>query len=186
MFVTDQMINEMAASYGSPSTPTFDIPTTLNEIKFIRSTQKNGRNHDVTIYAIKDDQVIVTAKHFYPPGLFRAPSGGLNPGESFEDGIVREMAEEIGCEIAIERFLLHNAVTFRNVEDDSDLIEWRSFVFLAKYISGDFNFTDRHEIREVKLADWSEFEKFGMIMRASDKAGLQYRAQLHEAVVVVL
>lgn len=219
MFVTDKMIDEMAARFGSPATPSFDIPTPRDQIEFIRSTQKQGRNHDVTIYAIKAEQVVVIAKHFYPPKLYRAPSGGLNPGESFETGIAREMREEIGCEIELERFLIHTSVRFFDSGVDrerhtpsseqvlkpplsrgesvgpsysgrqtsrsapGDSIHWRSLVFLARVVSGDFKFTDTHEIKEVRLADWSEFELFGEIMRASDKAGLHYRAQLHEAVL---
>ena len=209
----------MATRYGSPSTPSFDIPTPPDQLEFIRSTQKAGRNHDVTIYAIKEGQVALIAKHFYPPNLYRAPSGGLNPGESFDDGIAREMAEEIGCEIRLERFLLSTAVSFfdpstRRPHTPSseqvqkpplsrgdccnssgwrtsssapvESIAWRSFVFLARIVSGDFQFTDKREIKEARLADWSEFDLFGKIMRESDKAGLHYRAQLHEAVLKAL
>ena len=245
MFVTYEMIAEMAARYGPPSTHTFDIPTPADQIEFIRSTQKQGRNHDVTIYAIQNDMVVVTAKHFYPPELYRAPSGGLNPNECFEDGIAREMAEEIGCEVELERFLLQTQVRFFESGDDREehtpsseqvpqpplsrgdwlnrsntdsgrfadgepssapldsindsgrqtfrsaprvgapeaVINWRSFVFLARVVSGDFKFTDTEEIREVRLANWSEFDLFSEIMRSSENAGLHYRAKLHEAVI---
>ena len=186
MFVTEKMIGEMATHYGSPSTPTFDIPTPPDEIAFIRSTQKAGRNHDVTIYAIKDEKVVVISKHFYPPDLYRAPSGGLDPGESFEDGIAREMSEEIGCVIELDRFLLRTSVNFVDPDNSTNCVRWRSLVFLARVVSGDFKFTDTHEIKEVRLADWSEFELFSRIMLASDRAGLHYRAQLHEAALGTL
>jgi ADP-ribose pyrophosphatase YjhB (NUDIX family) len=184
MFVTDDMIHRMGELYGHPVNKSFSIPVGDREYDYIRSTQKHGRDHDFTLYIRKVNRVVVIAKHFYPPGLYRAPSGGLNPGEDFHDGINREALEETGCEIGLKRFLLQTAVDFTRA--DHEAIHWRSFVFLADYTGGDFKFTDHYEIREVRLADWSEFETFGRIMRKSDKGGLHYRAALHEAVAELL
>ncbi len=218
MYVTESMIREMEHRYGVPSRVEFVIPVTPAEVARIRSTQRDGRNHDVTLYVHKEGQWIVIAKPVYPKGLFRAPSGGIHKGEDFETGMHREMTEEIGCEIRIERFLLRTSVEFTSNPDakfrvskltpdrdgfssnavnphsdlDSplavdvgsspDIVWWRSFVFVAEYISGDFNYTDRHEIREVRLVDWPDFDRFGSIMRQSPMGGLHYRAALHEAV----
>jgi len=218
MYVTETMIREMEHRYGVPSRVEFVIPVTPAEVARIRSTQRDGRNHDVTLYVHKGSQWIVIAKPVYPEGLFRAPSGGIHKGEDFETGMHREMAEEIGCEIRIERFLLrtsvdftsnpdakfrvsklvpglespssdvtnphanHNTSTTSHVRFSPDNVCWRSFVFLAEYVRGDFNYTDRYEIREVRLVDWSDFEKFGRVMRQSPMGGLHYRAALHEAV----
>lgn len=183
MYVSQDMIDQMAARYGQPDFVRFTFPVADREFAFIRSTQKFQREHDATLYIIKDGQIVVTAKHHYPPGLYRAPSGGLHPGESFEDGIAREMMEETGTEIELERFVLFSNVTFIN---QSGKIPWRSYVFQARYVRGDFNFTDTWEIREVRLASLDEFETFGRIMRASDIGGLHYRAALHEAVAPLL
>jgi 8-oxo-dGTP pyrophosphatase MutT (NUDIX family) len=177
------MIAGMEAKYGTPYLRRFDFDVTGREFKRIRSSQKNGRNHDVTLYVRKGDKLIVIAKHIYPPGLYRSPSGGLNPGESFEDGIAREVAEELGCEITVDRFLLKTEVEFRH---DGDTIFWRSFVFLADYAGGNFNFTDHDEIREIAEVSWSEFDKFNRMKRATEIGGLHYRAALHETVVELL
>ena len=179
MFVTDDMIAAEAEKFGQPTLKRFRFDVTRREYDRIRSSQKRGRNHDVTLYVRKEDKIIVNAKHFYPPDLYRAPSGGLNPGESFEHGINREMAEEIGCTIGVDQFLMTTDASF---EIDGDAITWRSFVFLAHYIEGDFEFTDKREIREVHFADWEDFDHYGRIMRSTDIGGLHYRAALHEAV----
>lgn len=179
MFVSDDMIDSMAVQYGQPSQQTFRFDVTPTELARIRSSQKQGRNHDVTLYISKGDQLIVIAKHMYPARLYRAPSGGLHPGESFEAGIDREVAEETGCKIELQKFLLHTSVQF---VCEQDSLFWRSFVFVARYIEGDFQYTDHDEIREVRLVDWSAFERFGQMMRATDMGGLHYRAALHEAV----
>ena len=183
MFVTDDMIARWERQYGRPEVLTYRIETTDREVRRIRSSQRDGRNHDVTLYVETNDRLIVIAKHMYPPGLFRAPSGGLHPGEDLEVGVKREMQEETGCEVALDRFLLRTEVTFAN---GSESVFWRSFVFTAKLLSGTFNFTDYHEIREVALADWRDFKMFGEMMRQTDIGGLHYRAALHEDVARLL
>lgn len=183
MYVTDDMIAEMVQRHGEPYERTFRIPATDVELARIRSSQKAGRNHDVTVYVRRGDKLIVMAKHMYPPGLFRSPSGGLKPGESIEDGIHREIAEELGCEIKLDRFLLTTLVNFEN---GHDCLFWRSFVFTADYVSGDLNFTDTKEVRELAVVPWSAFDEYGETMRQTDLAGLHYRAELHETVVELL
>ncbi len=182
MYVTDDMIRQMERAYGTSSFREFVIPCSQWEVEFVASTQRDGRNHDVTVYIQKDGKLVVIAKHFYPPNLYRAPSGGIHIGEDFETGAKREIAEECGCDIALRRFLLRTSVSFTAREHGGGEVKWRSFVFLADYLSGDFRFTDTHEIREVRLADWSEFAEFGRIMRQEGRGGFMYRAALHEAV----
>jgi len=179
MYVTNEMIEQMEELYGVPVKASFTFDVTEREFKRIRSSQKHGRNHDVTMYIRKDDRLVVIAKHAYPPGLYRAPSGGLKPGEDFHDGIYRETAEETGCEIGLDRFLLRTSASFAY---NNDSIDWRSFVFTADYLRGDFQFTDHREIREVRLARLDEFDTFARIMQRMDIGGLHYRAALHEVV----
>lgn len=182
MYITPNMIRRMEQLYGAPATREFTVSSTAEEIARIAASQRDGRNHDVTCYIRKGEQVVVIAKHFYPPGLYRAPSGGVHLGEDFESGATREIREECGCEIAIRRFLLTTSVLFSGREHQAGDVWWRSFVFLADYAGGDFNFTDTREIREVRLADWEEFDGFGRIMRTLGRGGFLYRAALHEAV----
>lgn len=179
MFVTDSMISEMQERYGVPVRAQFDIPVTEEEFIRIRSSQKHGRNHDVTLYIFKGDKIIVISKHMYPPNLFRAPSGGVKPGEDFETGALREAMEETGCDVRLEKFLLMTDVIFRT---KSNRLEWRSFIFQAQYVKGDFDFTDHNEIKEVQLASLADFENYSAIMRSTTTGGLHYRAALHDAV----
>ena len=183
MFITDTTIQALKILYGTPKLASFEFKISNSEEKIIRASQKNGRMHDVTLYIVKDGQIIVIAKHFYPSDLFRAPSGGIEMGEDFIAGAKREALEETGCEIEIERFLLEISVNFIIMGDS---IPWNSYVFQAKYLSGDFEFTDKHEIREVRMASLEEFEEFSKIMRESTIGGLHYRAALHDTVKPLL
>ena len=110
---------------------------------------------------------------------------GISEGEYFITGAKREALEETGCEIAFDKFILHTHVQFKQKNSDK-LIDWYSYVFQADYVSGDFKFTDKHEIREVALVDIKEFEKYSATMRASDVGGLHYRAALHDEVAKLL
>jgi 8-oxo-dGTP pyrophosphatase MutT (NUDIX family) len=192
MFVSDAMIREMELQFGVPAFKEYIIPTSLKEVTRITTSQKDGRNHDVTLYIMKNDKIVVIAKHFYPPGLFRAPSGGLHPGESFLSGINREVAEETGCEIMLRKFLLRTSINFQAMKngatgaDQTKDVHWRSFVFLADYLKGDFQFTDHDEIREVRLAGWHDFETYGNMMRQIGSGGFLYRAALHETILSLL
>jgi len=186
MFVTDDLVWEMIEKFGEPVRRTFRIPLTDKEHAFIRSTQRRGRRHDVTLYIFKGEQLIVTAKHPYPDGLFRPPSGGCEPGESIEAAAIREAHEETGCDIALEKFLLITNVEFYRENEPGDFIDWNSFVFRAKYLSGDFKFTDTHEIREVRMASLDEFDEFERLALSTGTGGLNYRSQLHRAVVKLL
>ncbi len=188
MFITDSTIKSLKNQYGNPKFESFQFEISDREEKIIRGSQKNGRKHDVTLYIIKDDQIIVIAKHFYPPDLFRAPSGGVELGEDFIAGAKREALEETGCEIEIETFLLETSVKFNKKGDEiaGNEIAWSSYVFQAKYLSGDFQFTDHKEIREVRLVKIEEFESFSNIMRSSSIGGLHYRAALHDTVKPLL
>lgn len=183
MYVTREMVDGMIAKYGRPETAQFVYPLNEREYQMILRSKAKGRHHDFTLYVTHGDDFIVIAKHTYPPGLYRAPSGGLNPGEPFETGIAREAMEEIGCMIALDKFLLESKVTFTYNEAS---IKWTSYVFSAHYVSGDFQFTDHHEIREVKLAKLSEFETYCRIMHSTDVGGFHYRAALHERVAPLL
>ncbi len=183
MYVTTKMLDEIVTRFGNPQHVSFEFTVSEHEFKRIKSSQKHGRKHDITMYILKDNKVVVIAKPFYPPGLYRAPSGGLQPGESFTDGALREAREETGCEIMLQRFLLQSDVRFIS---EIGVIAWTSFVMQAVYQSGEFQFTDHDEIREVRLAGLQEFDTFGKIMRASDIRGLHYRAALHEAVAPLL
>jgi 8-oxo-dGTP pyrophosphatase MutT (NUDIX family) len=183
MYFNARMIQEVADRYGYPPLLAMSAPVGSEEYEFIRSTQSYGRCHDITLYIFKGNQVIVNSKHHYPEGLYRAPSGGLKPGESFLEGVDREIYEETGTKIEIGKYVLQINVAFIC---GSRYIPWRTHVFTAKYLSGKIAPTDIVEIRQARLADLSEFENYKRIIAGLDSGGLHYRARLHDEVMKVL
>lgn len=173
------MIAGWEKRYGAPALWWHTQPLTVDDHQVITRSQRHGRRHDITLYIEGDGAIAVIAKPFYPPGLFRAPSGGLDRGEELEVGAAREALEETGLHIVLSRYLLRAAVTF---ESPSGQIEWLTHVFTASTDDRVIRPIDTREIGAARWAAPDEFEKFGAIMRGSGRGGLQYRARLHEQV----
>ncbi len=180
MYFTSRMVQAVADRYGYPPIINMRAPVNQQEFQFIRSTQAYGRSHDFTLYIFKGSEVIVNAKHHYPRGLYRAPSGGLKPGEDFHEGVLREAFEETGTSIELSKYLLQVNVSFTY---GTRSIPWKTHVFTAKYKSGKIAPIDITEIREAKLAGLSEFDEYRKIISGLESGGLSYRARLHDEVI---
>jgi len=143
----------------------------------VRASQKNGRKHDITMAIFGEPGVIVIAKPWYTRGLYRLPSGGLNPGEPLEVGAARETQEETGVVMELMRYHLRIDVDF--VGDDG-AIPWTSHVFSARHIKGDVVPEDTEEIREARWCPVSELLGHRELMLKSSVSGLNYRAALQD------
>lgn len=186
MYVGEEIVREAERRWGAPGEVGFRVPATDAEIDFIRSTMKHGRAHDVTLLIRDGDLLAVIAKPPYPPGVFRPPSGGLEPGESMEEGILREGREETGLDLVVVRYLLRARVRFE-ARAPVESIDWVSHVFDTRPVGGRLEPMDRHEVRE---AAWVTREQLlGPIrerLRSWSPAGIQYRWRLHDAIFAEL
>lgn len=101
MYISAEAILELEQKFGKPDEVSFACEMTEREFELVRASQKHGRAHDVTLFIIEDGRVVVISKPMYPPGAYRAPSGGIAAGESLEDGALREAYEETGLHISL-------------------------------------------------------------------------------------
>lgn len=183
MYFSDEMVQESEAKYGLPRLLRLNYPTPKGDFDFIRSTQKNDRSHDITLYIYSNGKLAVTRKPAYPPGCYRPSSGGLNPGETLEEGAIREAWEEMGIEVQLDRYLLRSRVDFICGDDR---IRWTSHVFQADCMVPDqspLNPRDRHEIIDAVWADQEAF--FGSMRKgllSTGLTGLLYRVHLHDRI----
>jgi 8-oxo-dGTP pyrophosphatase MutT (NUDIX family) len=76
---------------------------------------------------LKDDKLLLMER--WRPGMhyFSVPGGGIEPGETAEQTVVRELLEETGCQVAIDRLLY--TLHFADGTEHS--------VFLCNYIAGE-------------------------------------------------
>jgi 8-oxo-dGTP pyrophosphatase MutT (NUDIX family) len=181
MYISSESIAEMERIHGSPEEVILQYEMTPREFDMVRRSQKHGRSHDVTLFIINDSRIVVIKKPMYPPGAYRAPSGGINPGEDFTEGALREAYEETGLRVSMERYVLRARVKFTCA---GDLIDWTTHVFSARPVSGTLDPIDTHEIVEARYASVEELR--GSIrdaLLASGSTGLRYRAELGDMVL---
>jgi 8-oxo-dGTP pyrophosphatase MutT (NUDIX family) len=174
------MFSEIESKYGTPRELIMTFPMSPKEYRMLKDSMRDGRNSDVTMFIFKGDKIIVIAKPFYPEGLYRAPSGGIKPGENLELTAKREAYEETGTEIELEKYILRIRVSF---VCDREETEWTSHVFTARYISGELKPIDIHEIEKVSLMSLEELSSLKPELLKQNSGGLKYRAALTEAAI---
>ena len=86
-------------------------PTALHRAGWGRLCGKCGAEHYprvdpvVIMLAEHDGKVLVGREWRYPPGRYSALAGYVEPGESFEEAVARELAEEAGVEVGAVRYV---------------------------------------------------------------------------------
>ena len=169
--------------YGKPVELQTEIEVTPKELTRMGESQHAGRAHDITLFIFNNEKLLFIAKHCYPRGLFRAPSGAALPGESLIEGAKRETLEETGATIEIEKYILRIKAKFSAA---IECIDWTSHVFKARYISGEIEPYDTHEIREAKFVERFELAIFDDIFRKVNIGGFRYRSFLTRAALGIL
>lgn len=184
MYVTEKMVADIERKYGTPEIAHFRHAMMKPEFDLLLSSMKYNRAHDVTMFIQKGSCLVAIRKHMHPPGVFRAPSGGINPGEDFEKGALREAYEETGSVVRLERYILRAYATFVYAEQE---VAWTTHVFTAAYLSGDLRPIDTKEIAEVRTVRLRELQgKIKAKMLASGSGGLAYRVALTDRVAEIL
>lgn len=147
---------------------------------------------------------MVIRKPTFPAEAFRAPSGGVHPGESLEEGALREALEETGLGVRLVRYLLRVDATLRpgiawhphealppEVLDPADpgAVRWQTHVFLA-CVEGENRQLAPRDTWEIAEARWVTFDELqGRIRRVLLETGwslFRYRVALTDAVVALL
>ncbi len=171
--------SSLVTIYGEPLELRFKAEFQDFECELVRRSANKGRNHDITCFIAEGEDFVVIQKHQYAnSGIYRAPSGGANFGESLEAAAKREMLEETGLEIELERFVLDMRL---DVVCSDGVIPWRSLVFLAKPIGGSMKPIDTYEIFDVKLMKREDLLSSVQLMIESGWGGFKYRAFLTES-----
>ena len=184
MYIEARQIEEIEAKLGKPLVLHLEQDIGELEVAFVRATQKHGRAHDITLFIFNGDRLALIRKPMFRRPIYRAPSGGLEPGESLEEGAKREALEETGLDIELERYLLRVHVRFTGGED---YLDWTSHVFKARAVAGELGAQDTCEIAETIYGTMEELQ--GPIRQAlldSGRGLLAYRVALTDAAVEVL
>ncbi|RDE13023.1 MAG: NUDIX hydrolase [Candidatus Thorarchaeota archaeon] len=167
----------MESKYGRPKLLHFETDFYDFECGLVKRSAAKGRHHDITCFIPHDNGYVVIQKPAYAgTGIFRAPSGGAETGESLEAAAHREMLEETGLETKLVRFVLDVRL---KIHCSDSVIPWRSLVFLAESTSGEIVPIDKHEIFDAKVMTREELlGPDEQLMIGSGWGGFRYRAFL--------
>ena len=135
----------------------------FNKMKL--SVQKDRRGEVVFCVKRKNGRVIAITCNDYPKGVFRIPTGGIGHGEDIVGAVFREVKEELGLDVAIERFAGVLKIRFQH-EDQSFM--FFSYIFLLSEKGGrlllDASDDEIGEVREVDIDGLSDIvEHLGSI-----------------------
>jgi ADP-ribose pyrophosphatase YjhB (NUDIX family) len=178
MHLTEAVLAPLRERYGEPRPLRWEGE--VSEQEFALAGYSPERRHDVTFFVFdRRGRLALIQKPSYPPGAWRPPGGGVQPGEDFERGVQREAREELGIHIELERFLVSSDATFRAA---GGVIEWRTHVFSARTDAEELDPLDTHEI---SAARWGTTEELAGVIRArlleTGRALWRYRVALHDA-----
>jgi len=180
-YITPRQVQEMMERFGVPREMEISLELTPAEFSMLRGSRKRERSHDITLFIFREagsEDFAAIAKPFFPPGVWRAPSGAAHPGESLEKGALREAREETGLEAQLERFVLLVQARFTCGPEFED---WTSYVFTARMTGGTLQQLDTEEISEVR---WLSLEELlGEVREKLRMTGMplfQYRLRLHD------
>jgi ADP-ribose pyrophosphatase YjhB (NUDIX family) len=143
-----------------------------------------ARRHDVTLFVFNGERLALIRKPHFPEGIWRTPGGGIKPGEDFVAGVVREAREELGVEVALDRYLVRARAVFRLA---GRTVLWRTHVLAASTTGEHLTPLDRHEIADARWGTLDEL--LGPIrerLLATGRALWRYRVALHDATAAAL
>lgn len=186
MHLTPEIMAPVVARYGAPRDLHLTRELSPDTFRFLVSTTRGGRRiHDVTFFIFgPDGRLAVIQKPNFPSGVYRAPSGGVKPGEDFTAGVQREAWEETGLSIELQRYLLRIRADFTC---GGEVQPWWSLVFCAKTEQTELQPHDHQEIAGARWVTLAELQ--GPIRQAMVDSGrslLRYRVDLHDATVALL
>lgn len=180
-YIRPDQVREMMERYGVPREIDLSLELTPAEFSMLRGSRKRERSHDITFFVFKDrgyDEFAAIAKPFFPPGVYRAPSGAAHPDEHFEEGARREAREETGLEVEFDRFILLLRPRFTCGPEFED---WTSYVFTAFMNGGELQQQDFEEISEVRWMTLDELQdSVRQALQATEIPLFQYRLRLHD------
>ena len=146
--IIDREVAALALEYGMPVRRKFSLPADASARTW-RFGGGGDRRAEV-VFAIQDPGggIWLHTKRQYPRNLYRLPSGGVNWHERVHDALFREVREETGLAVQVERFagLLEYAF-----HDKGQAAEFASYVFLLRSQGGRPAPCDDEEIAGFRL-----------------------------------
>jgi 8-oxo-dGTP pyrophosphatase MutT (NUDIX family) len=125
--IVAEEVETLAQRYGKPLVRAFSMQA--DDYIYSYRFRKDVDRRAEVVFAIQDQnsgRIWVHAKPHYPAHIFRLPSGGVHPAEAIEQALLREIDEETGLTIKVERFV--GLVEYHFQRGDAS-VQFASYVF---------------------------------------------------------
>ena len=139
------------------------------------------------MFAIRNRQgkILLHAKSFYPAGIFRLPGGGIHWNEKVADALWREVEEETGLRVQVEKF-----VALIEYQAQRKRTAYPTYLFLLSTEDGQAQSQDANEkiaaFKTVTLEELRATIAHLHNLPAEWRMWGQYRAVAHELIVETL
>jgi ADP-ribose pyrophosphatase YjhB (NUDIX family) len=149
-------LQQLAAGYGHPELRSIDIDG--DEYLFATRLYRVQDRRAEVVLAIErpGGRILLHRKGWYERDVYRLLTGGVDPGESVEHSLVRELAEETGLAPDETRFL---GVLDCRIHYGYQQLSFVSYVFHLPITRGALRLPATEEIsafREVPMADLAQ------------------------------
>jgi len=140
-------VDELSRKYGAPIRRTFEMRTT--DFDLIDRWRYDPDRRAEVVFAIQgpDERIWLHTKHNYPRPIFRLLSGGVEWHECVEDALLREVDEETGLPVEVQRFVALLDYRFHSAEI---VVRFASYLFLLRNRNGTPHPAGNEEIAEFR------------------------------------
>jgi len=185
--IDEKEVTELARRYGSLEQRHYVLEMGERTFAHWQEMYKDRRG-EVALFILRPSgHVILHTKDFYPEGIYRVPTGGIERGEDVVTAVHREAREETGLTVAIERCLGVLEYEFRY---QGEMLPFVSYVFLLRENGGQLCPQDEGEritsLREVPLTELETVAQNLRAIEADWRDWGHYRAIAHSFAAEVL
>lgn len=129
-----------------------NLLATFNQENVSDEEAKQLRHRRAVRGIVYDKDGNVAMIHAKNDGYFTLPGGGVDPEETFEQGIIRECKEEIGCVVEIIRYI---GTTVEYRKDDGFLSESSGYLLNVVGPKGSPRFIgDESDAEKNSVVEW--------------------------------
>ena len=155
-------LQALASKYGQPLRRRHLIETDAY-MRAYRGQKDPDRRGEV-VFAIRqlNGEILLHTKHRYETPIYRLPTGGIEPGESVEEALYREIAEETGQSVQLCRFL---GVLDCHFVNGGASIPFVSYIFYLESLCRNLSPSDTEEIGGYRTVPVQELGSVAQALR---------------------
>ena len=185
--IDEKEVTELARRYGPLERRHYVLEVGERAFTHWREERGDSRGEVALFILHPSGTVILHTKEFYPEGIYRVPTGGIEQGEDVVTAVHREAREETGLTVTIERCLGVLEYEFRY---QGETLPFVSYVFLLRENGGQLCPQDEGEritsLREVPLTELEAVARNLRAIEADWRDWGHYRSIAHSFAAEVL